>query len=41
MPSPSPSLAFGLLVMGAATILLGIFPDVLLKFAAASIKTLL
>jgi NADH-quinone oxidoreductase subunit N len=39
--STSRPLAFGLLVMVAATLLLGIFPNVLLKFAEASIKTLL
>jgi NADH-quinone oxidoreductase subunit N len=39
--SPSRSLAVGLVVMVAATILLGVFPNVILKFAAASIKTFL
>ncbi|MEE8305568.1 MAG: NADH-quinone oxidoreductase subunit N [Candidatus Tectomicrobia bacterium] len=39
--STSRPLAVGLLVMGAATILLGLFPNILLKFAQASIKTLL
>jgi NADH-quinone oxidoreductase subunit N len=39
--SPARPLAFGLLVMVAATLLLGIFPNVLLKFAATSIKTML
>jgi NADH-quinone oxidoreductase subunit N len=39
--SSSRPLAVGLFVMVAATLLLGIFPNVLLKFAAASIKTLL
>jgi NADH-quinone oxidoreductase subunit N len=39
--SPSRSLAVGLVVMVAATLLLGLFPNVILKFAEASIKTLL
>jgi NADH-quinone oxidoreductase subunit N len=38
--SPSRPLAVGLFVMVAATLLLGIFPDILLKFAAASAKLL-
>jgi NADH-quinone oxidoreductase subunit N len=36
--SPSRPLAFGLLVMVAATLLLGLFPNILLKFAEESIK---
>jgi NADH-quinone oxidoreductase subunit N len=39
--STSRPLAFGLLVMVGATFLLGLFPNVLLKFAAESIKPLL
>lgn len=39
--SPSRPLAVGLLIMVAATLLLGIFPNVLLKFAEESIKALL
>lgn len=39
--STSRPLAFGLLVMVAATILLGVFPNLLLKFAEQSIKILL
>jgi NADH-quinone oxidoreductase subunit N len=38
--SPSRPLAFGLLVMVAATLFLGLFPNVLLKFAEESIKAL-
>jgi NADH-quinone oxidoreductase subunit N len=38
--SPSRPLAVGLFVMVAATLLLGIFPNILLKFAAASAKLL-
>jgi NADH-quinone oxidoreductase subunit N len=38
--SPSRPLAVGLFVMVAATLLLGIFPDILLKFAEASAKLL-
>lgn len=39
--SPSRPLAIGLAVMVAGTILFGIFPNVILKFAEASIRTLL
>jgi NADH-quinone oxidoreductase subunit N len=39
--SPSRSLAFGLAVMVLATLLLGIFPNSLLEFAAESVKTFL
>jgi NADH-quinone oxidoreductase subunit N len=39
--SPSRPLTVGLVIMGAATLLLGLFPNILLKFAQASIKTLL
>lgn len=39
--SPSRSLAFGLAVMVLATLLLGIFPNALLEFAIASVKTFL
>jgi NADH-quinone oxidoreductase subunit N len=38
--SPSRPLAVGLLVMVAATLLLGIFPNILLKFAEASARLL-
>jgi NADH-quinone oxidoreductase subunit N len=38
--SPSRPLAVGLFVMVAATLLLGIFPNILLKFAEASAKLL-
>jgi NADH-quinone oxidoreductase subunit N len=39
--SPSRPLALGLGIMVVATLLFGIFPNVILKFAEASIKTLL
>ena len=39
--STSRPLAVGLFIMVAATVLLGVFPNVLIKFAEASIKTLL
>ncbi len=39
--STSRPLAVGLFIMVAATILLGVFPNILIKFANASIKTLL
>jgi NADH-quinone oxidoreductase subunit N len=39
--SPSRPLAVGLLIMVAATLWLGVFPNALLKFAEASIKALL
>ena len=39
--SPSRPLAVGLCIMVAATILLGVFPNILLKFAEASIKNFL
>lgn len=39
--SPSRPLTVGLAIMGLATLFLGIFPNILLKFAQASIKTLL
>jgi NADH-quinone oxidoreductase subunit N len=41
MLSPSRSLAFGLAVMVVATLLVGIFPNVLLNLAADSVKTFL
>jgi NADH-quinone oxidoreductase subunit N len=39
--SPARSLTVGLVIMGAATLLLGLFPNILLKFAQASVQTLL
>ena len=39
--SPSRPLTVGLLVMVAATILLGLFPNLVLNFATASVKTFL
>ncbi|MCZ6875593.1 MAG: NADH-quinone oxidoreductase subunit N [bacterium] len=39
--SPARPLTVGLAIMGVATLLLGLFPNILLKFAQASVQTLL